>query len=318
MDKIVILDGKTLGNVEYVKLNEFGQVTYYDVTKKEDVADRIKEADIVLTNKVILDESNLKDAGSLKLICETATGFNNIDIEYCRKNKIAVANVSGYSTNTVAQHTLAMFLSLNNKLNYFDNFVKSGEYAESGLFTNLDVTFNDLGNKIWGIVGLGAIGKRTAKLAQAFGARVVYYSTSGKNDNSDYARVDFDKLLKESDVISIHAPLNDKTKGLFDYKAIKKMKSSAVLINTGRGGIVSEEGLVQALNEDLIAGAALDVYAEEPLSKESLLLNVIDKNKIILTPHIAWASEEARKRLFEGVLENIEAFKKGERKNRID
>ena len=220
MKKIVVLDGKTLGNVDYIKLNEFGQVIYYDMTYANEISERIEDADIVLTNKVELREKNLKNAKNLKLICEMATGYNNIDIDYAKRNKIAVTNVAGYSTNTVAQHTFAMLLHLYDNISYFDKFVKSGEYSKSEIFTNLDVTYKDLCGKVWGIVGLGAIGKRVAKIAQAFGARVVYYSTSGKNLNPDYAKVSFEELLRKCDIISIHAPLNEKTKGLINYKAL--------------------------------------------------------------------------------------------------
>ena len=227
MKKIVVLDGKTLGNVDYIKLNEFGQVIYYDLTLKEEVAERIKDANIVLTNKVVLNRENLKDATQLELICEMATGYNNIDIEYAKEKNIAVTNVTGYSTTTVAQHTFAMLLHLYDNISYFDNYIKCGEYSKSTMFTNLEVPYKDLCGKIWGIIGLGNIGKRVAKIAQAFGARVVYYSTSGKNADSDYARVEFDSLLKQCDIISIHAPLNEKTEGLINYEAFTKMKKDA-------------------------------------------------------------------------------------------
>lgn len=317
MKKIVILDGKTLGNVDYIKLNEYGQVVYYDTTAKEEVAERIKDANIVLTNKVVLNEDNLKDAEDLELICEMATGYNNIDIKYAKKRNIAVTNVAGYSTNTVAQHTFAMLLHLYNNLNYFDNYVKSGDYSKSGMFTNLDMTYNDLCGKVWGVVGLGAIGKRVARIAQAFGARVLYYSTSGQNSNPDFARVEFDELLSECDIISIHAPLTEKTRGLFDYDAFSKMKKDAILINVGRGPIVVDEDLVQALEEEIIGGAALDVFEVEPLSEDSPLLSLRNKDRLLLTPHVAWASVEARNRLFDDMLENISAYNRGERRNRI-
>lgn len=317
MKKIVILDGKTLGNVDYIKLNEYGQVVYYDTTAKEEVAERIKDANIVLTNKVVLNEDNLKDAEDLELICEMATGYNNIDIKYAKKRNIAVTNVAGYSTNTVAQHTFAMLLHLYNNLNYFDNYVKSGDYSKSGMFTNLDMTYNDLCGKVWGVVGLGAIGKRVARIAQAFGARVLYYSTSGQNSNPDFARVEFDELLSECDIISIHAPLTEKTRGLFDYDAFSKMKKDAILINVGRGPIVVDEDLVQALEEEIIGGAALDVFEVEPLSEDSPLLSLRNKDRLLLTPHVAWASVEARNRLFDDMLENISAYYRGERRNRI-
>lgn len=318
MKEIVVLDGKTLGNVEYIKLNEFGNVTYYDFTSEDEVEERIKEASIILTNKVVLNEKNLKNANNLELICEMATGFNNIDIGYAKKNGIAVTNVAGYSTNTVAQHTFAMLLHLYDNINYFNNFVKSGEYSNSNMFTNIEKPYNDLCGKVWGIIGLGAIGKRVAKIAQAFGARVIYYSTSGKNSNSDYARVDLEELLKQSDIISIHAPLNEKTKGLMNYKAFTKMKRSSILINVGRGPIVVDADLAKAIDEEIIAGAALDVFEVEPINKDNPLLKVKNKENLVLTPHIAWASEEARKRLFEDLLENISAYNRGEERNRVD
>lgn len=318
MKKIVVLDGKTLGNVDYIKLNEFGQVIYYDMTSENMVAERIKDADIVLTNKIVLNEENLKNAENLKLICEMATGYNNIDMDYARKNNIAVTNVAGYSTNTVAQHTFAMLLHLYDNLSYFDNFVKSGEYSDSNMFTNLDVTYNDLCGKVWGIIGLGAIGKRVAKIAQAFGARVIYYSTSGKNTNSDYAQVDFQELLEKSDVISIHAPLNEKTKGLINYDALSKMKKGAILINVGRGPIVVDADLARAIDEEIIGGAGLDVFEVEPIPQDNPLLSVRNKRRLLMTPHVAWASEEARKRLFDDLLENISAFNRGEKRNRVD
>lgn len=318
MKKIVVLDGKTLGNVDYIKLNEFGQVIYYDLTLKEEVAERIKDANIIVTNKVALNRENLKNADELELICEAATGYNNIDIEYAKERKIAVTNVTGYSTTTVAQHTFAMLLHLYDKINYFDNYIKSGEYSKSPMFTNLEVPYKDLCGKVWGIIGLGNIGKRVAKIAQAFGARVVYYSTSGKNADSDYARVEFDSLLKQSDIISIHAPLNEKTEGLINYEAFTKMKKDAVVINVARGPIIVDEDLARAIDEDIIGGAASDVFKVEPIPADSPLLNIKNKDKIVLTPHIAWASEEARNRLFADLLENISAFNRKEIRNRVE
>jgi len=318
MKKIVVLDGKTLGNVDYIKLNEFGQVIYYDLTLKDEVAERIKDANIVLTNKVVLNSENLKNATELELICETATGYNNIDIEYAKEKNIAVTNVNGYSTTTVAQHTFAMLLHLYDNINYFDNYIKSGEYSKSTMFTNLEVPYKDLCGKIWGIVGLGSIGKRVAKIAQAFGARVVYYSTSGKNADSDYARVEFDSLLKQCDIISIHAPLNSKTEGLFNYEAFTKMKKDSVLVNVARGPIIVDEDLARAIDEEIIGGAALDVFKVEPIPAENPLLNIKNKERLVLTPHIAWASEEARNRLFADLLENINAYNRSEIRNRLD
>ena len=317
MKKIVVLDAITLGNVDFDKLKEFGEVILYDKTKAEDVEERIKDASIILTNKVVLNKDNLKDAEKLEIICETATVFNNIDVEYAKSKNIAVTNVAGYSTPTVAQHTFATLLHLYDKIGYYDEFVKSGEYSKSGMFTNLDRPFNDIEGKTWGIIGLGNIGKRVAKIAEAFGAKVVYYSTSGKNNNSDYKRVELDELLSESDIISIHSPLNKNTEGLFNYDNLKKMKKTSVLINMGRGPIVVEEDLAKAIDENIISGAALDVFSVEPMPENSPLLKIKNKEKIVMTPHIAWASIEARERLFNDLIENIKAFYKGERRNRV-
>lgn len=318
MKKIVVLDSKTLGNVNFDKLKEFGEVVLYEKTKAEEVEERVKDASIILTNKVVLNKDNLKNAEKLEIICETATGFNNIDIEYAKSKNIAVTNVAGYSTPTVAQHTFATLLHLYDKIGYYDEFVKSGEYSKSGMFTNLDKPFNDIEGKKWGIVGLGNIGKKVAKIAEAFGAEVVYYSTSGKNNNSNYKRVELDELLSESDIISIHSPLNSNTQGLFNYDNLKKMKKSAVLINMGRGPIVVEKDLAKAIDENIIAGAGLDVFSVEPMPEDSPLLKIKNKEKIVMTPHIAWASIEARERLFNDLIENIKAFYRGERRNRVE
>lgn len=318
MKKLVVLDGKTLGDVNYDLLKEFGECIVYDMTNKEEVVDRIKDANIVLTNKVILNEDNLKHAKNLELICEMATGFNNIDIEYAKKNGIAVTNVAGYSTNTVVQHTFATLLHLYDKISYYDNFVKSGEYSNSHMFTNLDRPFNELMGKTWGIVGLGAIGRGVAKVCEAFGVNVIYYSTSGKNNNSDYRRVNLEELLKESDIISIHAPLNDNTKGLINYETLCQMKKEAVIVNMGRGPIIIDEDLAKAIDEEKISGAALDVFSVEPIQKDNPLLSVKNKDRLVLTPHIAWASIEARNRLFNDLLENIRAYNKGEKRNRVE
>ncbi|MDB1946654.1 D-2-hydroxyacid dehydrogenase [Clostridium tertium] len=318
MKKIVILDGKTLGELDFDKLREFGELAYYDTTKPEEVVERIKDANIVLTNKVVLNENNLKEAKNLELICETATGFNNIDIVYAKNNNIAVTNVAGYSTNTVAQHTFATVLSLYDKLSYYDNYVKSGDYAKSGLFTNVSKPFYELEGKTWGIIGFGAIGKKVAKIAEVFGVNVIYYSTSGKNSNSEYKRVDFKALLDQSDIISIHAPLNKDTQGLINYDALKNMKKSSILVNMGRGPIVVEADLAKALDEELIAGAALDVFEVEPIKEDNSLISIRNKENLVVTPHIAWASVEARVRLFEEVINNIKAFYNGEIRGRVE
>ena len=318
MKKIVILDGKTLGDIRLEKLSEIGEVKYYDTTDISEVKERVREANIVLTNKVVLNRENLSEANNLEFIAEVATGFNNIDIEYAKEKGIGVANVAGYSTNAVVQHTFASTLALLDEVTYYDNYVKSGEYSKSGLFTCLDRSYYEIEGKTWGIIGLGNIGKKVAKIAEAFGAKVVYYSTTGINSNNDFSRVSFDDLLSKSDIISIHAPLNENTLGLINYEALCKMKNSAVLVNMGRGHIVVEEDLARAIDEDKIRGAALDVFEVEPIKINSPLLTMKNKDRIILSPHIAWASVEARERLFNEVVENITAFYNGEIRNRVD
>lgn len=317
MKNIVLLDGKTMGDFDFSALNELGNFKYYNFTTTEEVVDRIKEANVIITNKVILNKNNLKEAKNLEIICEMATGYNNIDIEYAKNNSIAVTNVAGYSTNTVAQHTFAVLLNLCNKIAYYDNYVKSGNYTNSDIFTHLDKPLNDISGKTFGIIGLGEIGKKVARIAEAFGAKIIYYSTSGKNSTKEFEMVDFEELLNRSDIISIHAPLNERTLGLINYEAMKKMKKSAILINMGRGPIVVEEDLAKAIEEDLIGGAALDVFEKEPMNKENVLLKIKNKDKLILTPHIAWASVESRTKLFNEVIENIKAYYKGDMKNRI-
>lgn len=318
MKKIVILDGKTLGDISIEKLKEIGEVQYYEATDESQVSERIKDANIILTNKVVLNKNNMKDAKNLEFIAETATGFNNIDIDYAKNHRIGVANVAGYSTNAVVQHTFASALGLLNQVVYYDNYVKSGEYSKSGSFTCLNKPYYEVENKVWGIIGLGTIGSKVGKIAEAFGAKVIYYSTSGKNASSEFKRVSFDELLELSDIISIHAPLNENTRGLINYEVLSKMKSSAILVNMGRGPIVVEKDLARAIEENQIRGAALDVYEIEPVSEENALLSIKNKDKLLLSPHIAWASIEARERLFNEVIENIKAFYNGKDRNRVD
>lgn len=318
MKKIVILDGKTLGDISIEKLNEIGEVQYYEATDESQVVERIKDANIILTNKVVLNRNNMKDAKNLEFIAETATGFNNIDIDYAKEHKIGVANVAGYSTNAVVQHTFASALGLLDQVVYYDRYVKEGEYSKSGSFTCLNKPYYEIENKVWGIIGLGAIGNRVGKIAEAFGAEVIYYSTSGKNSSTQFKKVSFEELLEKSDIISIHAPLNENTKGLINYEALIKMKSSAILVNMGRGPIVVEKDLARAIEEEQIRGAALDVYETEPVDEDNILLSIKNKDKLLLSPHIAWASIEARERLFNEVVENIKAFYNGKDRNRVD
>ncbi|MFZ5989551.1 MAG: D-2-hydroxyacid dehydrogenase [Bacillota bacterium] len=318
MLKLCILDAKTLGeDIDLSVFDKFGQVEVHKITKPDEVVERIKDKNIVITNKVVLNEENLKHAKELRLICIAATGTNNIDLDYARNRKIAVANVAGYSTQSVVQHTFAMLFYLLESLSYYDYYVKTGEYSKSDIFTHLGKPFPELYGKIWGIVGLGTIGRSVADVASAFGCKVVYYSTSGRNNSSNYERVELGSLLKESDIISIHAPLNDNTRNLIDYKCFKLMKTDAVILNLGRGGIVSEKDLARALDENLIRGAAIDVLESEPIKEDNPLLKIENRHKLFITPHIAWASIEARKRLVGEIVVNINAFIKGEERNRV-
>lgn len=316
--RLVVLDRDTVGSdISFEGLNAFGQVTIYGKSDYSEISGRIADADIVVTNKCKLNEETLSKADRLKLICLTATGYNNVQTSYTSEKGIAVANVAGYSTNSVVQHTFAMLFYIWEKLAYYDNYVKTGEYTKCPNFCHMDQKFHELDGKTYGIIGLGAIGKGVAKIAEAFGCKVVYYSTSGKNNCSEYEQVSFDELLRRSDIVSVHAPLNEKTEGLMNMEAFRKMKSSAVLINAGRGPIIVEEDLVQALEEGVIAGAALDVICVEPMEPDCPLIKIKDSKKLLVTPHIAWATVEARQRVVDEVCLNIQAFLNGKERNRV-
>lgn len=315
---IVVLEQNSIGlDIDLTIYEEFGNVTYYGNTVHE-VAERIKDADIVIANKARLNEESMKDAPNVKLICEFATGYDNVDLEYCKKRGIAVANVVDYSTPAVAQHTFAMALYLLERLPYYDNYVKSGTYASQDRFSNFDKPFLELEGKRWGIVGLGNIGKKTAKIAKAFGCEVVYYSVTGKNSNQEYKRVEFDELLETCDFISVHCPLSDLTKNLIDYNAMKKMKKTAILLNVARGPVVNNADLYRSLIEGEIYAAGLDVLEKEPITEDNPLSKIKDSEKLIITPHMAWASTESRTRLAVEVYENIKAFLNGEKRNIVN
>lgn len=307
--KLAFLDIKTIGDVPNLKILErFGEVTYYQTTNSSETYERVKDADVIITNKVVIDKAIIDKASKLKLICVAATGTNNIDIKAAEQKGIAVKNVSDYSTNSVAQGTFALLLHLVNKISYYDNYVKEGCYSKSDIFTHLEKPFSDLSGKRFGIIGLGNIGRKVAGIAAAFGCEVVYYSTSGQNNDQPYKRLELVEFLTTSDIISIHAPLNDNTANLINYQRLQLMKPTAIVVNTGRGGIINETDLLQALESDLIAGAAIDVYQKEPMDANSPLLQVTNKEKIVLTPHVTWASIESRTLLMKKVEQNIEVF----------
>jgi len=262
-----------------------------------------------------MNEATLKEAINLKLICITGTGTNIVDFPYTNGRNIAVANVKGYSTQSVVQHTFALFFYLYEKLAFYDDFVKSGDYIKSDIFSRFDPKFNELQGKTWGIIGLGEIGKNVANVASAFGCQVQYYSTSGINKDNTIKQVDFDTLLSSSDIVSIHAPLNERTQNLIDTSALQKMKNSAILLNLGRGPIVNEEDLAEALENGEIAAAGLDVIKVEPMAADNPLFRIKDSTKLLITPHIAWATIEARKRCVKEVHENVKAFLNQEVRN---
>ncbi len=307
--KIVFLDVKTIGeDIDLSGFSALGEVIKYDFSTSEQARERTRDADVIILNKVEVNEASIGEAKNLKLVCVTATGTNNLDKEYLAKRGIAWKNVAGYSTETVAQHTFALLFYLFEKLNYYDNYVKSEKYVGDVSFTHFDHVFHELNGKTWGIIGLGNIGRRVADIAKLFGCRVIYYSTSGKNNQPGYERVEFDELLAQSDIVSVHAPLTDETKDLMDAAAFSKMKSSAIFLNLGRGPIVVEKDLADALDDGVIAAAGLDVLSVEPMQEDNPLRRIKDSEKLIITPHIAWASVEARTRLMQIILEQVKSF----------
>ena len=308
--KIVVLDAKTLGDdADLDLLRRFGRVTAYPVTPPGRVAERIAEADAVVTNKVVIDRHVMDNAPALKLICVAATGMNNVDLDHAREKGVAVRNVAGYSTESVVQVTFSHVLYLLQQHAYYDGFAKS-RWQESDIFTHLSRPFYELSDKQWGIIGLGTIGRRVARVAQSFGCRVVYCSPSGKNRTADYRRVSLEELLGTSRVISIHTPLNPHTQNLIDYEKLSLICDGGIIVNTGRGGIICEADLARIIDERTIY-AGTDVVSGEPVDPDNPLLRVAHRERLSITPHIAWASIEARQRLLQGIADNIETFISG-------
>jgi len=316
--KIVILEAESLGeDMVFTPFHKFGEVVIYPRSTAAEVPERIQDADVIIANKVPICEETIREAKNLKLVCVTATGINNLDGDYLKKRGIAAYNVAGYSTEAVAQHTFALLFYVLEKLNYYDNYVKSGEYARGSCFSHFSQSFCELSGKTWGIIGLGAIGRKVAEIASVFGCKVICYSASGNKYESPYEQVEFDELLERSDILSVHAPLNAHTEKLMTLEAFRKMKKSAVFINVARGAIVDEQDLYTALTEGEITGAALDVLAQEPMDPENPLLKIQDSSRLIITPHIAWAAKETRFRVVDEVVKNIDGFLSGETRNRV-
>lgn len=318
--KIVALERNSAGtDISVDCWNELGEVTCYPNTVGvELIKERIKDADILIINKSPMNEETLKDAPNVKLICELATGYDNCDLAYCKSRGIKVANVVNYSTDMVAQHTFTLALALSQKLYHYDQYVKSGAYSAQDRFSNFDLPFYELAGKTWGIVGMGNIGKKVAAIASAFGCNVIFHSITGKSTCTDYPQVDKETLLKESDILSLHCPLSDLSRDFIDKEALQKMKKSAVLVNVARGPVVNNKDLYEALVAGEIQAAGLDVLEKEPMEVTNPLSRLQDSNQIIITPHLAWASVEARTRCVNQVYLNIQAFLNGESRNVVN
>ncbi len=314
--KIVYLDAKTIGDdIDLSPVYEAGDAVIYQNTPQDEIKNVITDTDVIIVNKLKLYESNLKYAKNLKLICITATGYDNIDINYCKAHNIAVCNVVGYSSHNVAQLTIAMALNLSMKLRDYTDYVDDGRYTKSGVANKLSPSYCEMQGKIWGVVGLGAIGRQVANVASALGCKVIAYKRTPDNT---YPCCSLSYLFKKADIISVHLPLSDKTKGIIDRDMISLMKKDAIFVNVARGAITDEKALAEAVLENKIGGIGIDVYSEEPFSKDHPFYELLGNKKAFLTPHMAWGSFEARSRCIEQVLDNITAFFNGEIRNRLD
>jgi len=303
--QIVLLDTLTFGETDLSKFERFGEVVTHKTTASSETLERITNANIVITNKVVITKEMMQSCKNLKLICIAATGMNNVDLEGAKELGIVVKNVAGYSTDSVIQHTFSMLFYLLGHSRYYDEVVKDGTYSRSKIFTDVSQPFFEVKGKKWGIIGLGAIGRGVAKIADAFGAEVCYYSTSGVKREEAYEAVTLDALLRECDIITIHAPLNEKTNNLLDYKELNLCKEGATLLNLGRGGIINEDAVARIIDEkNLFFG--LDVLTKEPMMQNHKLLSVKNSERLYITPHIAWTSVEARDTLIEGIVKNIQ------------
>jgi glycerate dehydrogenase len=303
--KIVLLDAITFGDTDLSCFDALGEVENFAATEPSLTLLRIQNADVIVTNKVVITKEHMQKSPNLKLICVAATGMNNVDLEAARELGIEVKNVAGYSTDSVVQHTFSMLFYLMGHSRYYDEAVKSKKYSNSGIFTDVSHPFFEIKGKTWGIIGLGAIGKEVARVAKAFDANVIYYSTSGRNHSDEFEQVVLHRLLESSDIISIHAPLNERTQNLLGYEQLQHLKERAVVLNLGRGGIINEEAVAEIVDErELYFG--LDVFVKEPLPEDSPLLQVKKPERLYLTPHIAWTSVEAREKLIVSVCKNIQ------------
>lgn len=309
--KIVFLDEYTLGGADLTAIRALGDYVGYEKTKPEEVVARAEGAEVLIVNKVIIGEQEMAQLPDLRLICVAATGVNNIDLEAAKRRGISVRNAVGYSTHTVAEATLGSVLALQRQVVYYDCYVKSGAYSASGEWVNFDRPTHRLWGKNWGVVGMGNIGREVARLAEAFGCKVAYSSTSGVARNEAYPQMALNELLAWADVVSVHCPLNETTRGMIDTEEIALMKPTALIVNVARGGIVVEEAVRRALNEGKLAGAAFDVYPSEPMPADSPLLHIKDSDKLLLSPHNAWSAVESIENLVECIATNIKNYQSG-------
>lgn len=307
MKKIVFLDEYSIAGCDLSKITSQGEYIAYENTAKEQVVERLQGADIAITNKVVIDGEAMRQLPNLKLICVAATGMNNVDLNTAAELGIEVKNAVGYSTISVAETTLASALALARNVVYFDEYFHDGRYAKADRAFCYDRLTFQISGKRWGIIGLGNIGREVARLASAFGCEVRYFSTSGAKREEAYPAMELNELLEWSDIVSVHSPLNDRTRGLVGREELKRMKRSAMIINVARGGIIDETALAEALNEGWIAAAALDVFSVEPL-RESPLYDVKDRYRLLASPHNAWSAVESIDRLIDCVAENIRNF----------
>ncbi len=305
--KIVLLDALTLGDSDLSVFTKLGEFRSYQTTSAAQRLAHIADNEVIITNKVVIDRAVIEANPQLKMICIAATGMNNVDLSAAEEAGIVVKNVSGYSTESVAQSTIAMLLQLVQQSRYYDHYTQSKAWCESPIFTHIDVPFSEIKGKRWGIIGYGAIGQRVAEIAQVFGCELCYYSTSGKNTEQAIAQLDLATLLSTCDIISIHAPLNAQTENLIDDKALQQLKKGAVILNLGRGGIIDERAMAKALDRyDIYHGT--DVLAVEPMQAEHPYFSVKAQNRLLITPHTAWASSQARETLLKGIVKNIKSL----------
>ena len=314
--KIVILDRASLGEDTPLQvLNKFGEVVVYDLSSPDEAAERAADADVVIINKIKITESLMDSCRNLKLICVFATGYDNIDIKAAKERGIAVCNVPGYSTDSVTLFTVSTALALFSRLYEYNSFIRSGEYSESGMPNRLTPVYHDLNGKTWGIIGYGNIGRSVGLVAKAFGAKVI---VNKRNPVSDAECVDIDTLCRESDIITIHCPLNDQSRCLINESRLALMKTGVIIVNEARGAVVDEAAIALAVEEGKIGGLGCDVYSTEPFGKDHPYNRIKDRSNVLLTPHAAWGSYEARERCINIIAENIHSFIEGKTLNRVD